>query len=337
MEYQGLHPNNFDHFAHKLDEDDKRLVKLCHEVSPKEIIKKFEPKATAQKTFFKKKYVDQVKSIVDEYVTRRLAEILELLPSKEVFVMSSDEYPAYREVEMLTDQATVLFHFRRNVDNTHYFPTIKLGGEKIDFSYSNALVVCNKPAWILRDYKLFTFKKFLDGKKLKPFLKRKFIAINREKEDIWFRKFVANLIEEQDVYAKGFEIIPVNEFPSFELELNSLGTDAVSFKLKARYGDFSLPVNGEAPVKVVLKREEEEYTFFRVRRNIREEMKVQKLVSGLRGDGSLLNWDFMEKQVGLGWLSENLNVFEEQNIAIIQKYRWPKPEFFPTQNHSRNY
>jgi hypothetical protein len=62
------------------------------------------------------------------------------------------------------------------------------------------------PAWMLLDDTLYFFDKEIEGKKLQPFLNKRFIAIPRSSEQSYFEKFVAPLIEKHNVYAEGFTI-----------------------------------------------------------------------------------------------------------------------------------
>jgi hypothetical protein len=53
---------------------------------------------------------------------------------------------------------------------------------------------------------LYYFDKEIEGKKLQPFLNKRFISIPKSSEQSYFEKFVAPLIEKHNVYAEGFTI-----------------------------------------------------------------------------------------------------------------------------------
>src|SRR5690606_35750947 len=84
--------------------------------------------------------------------------------------------------------------------------TIKHNGQKLDFQYKDAALICNEPAWLLLEDKLYSFEKEVDGKKLQPFLRRNVIVIERKAEEAYYSEVVAPPVESFDVYAKGFEI-----------------------------------------------------------------------------------------------------------------------------------
>jgi hypothetical protein len=194
------------------DENDFKLVKLIDSIQQDAIFKKFG--GTKKRTivdFFLKTYDVQkgdkaLQELITDYNERVKAEIMPLLLNKQLFIMGSDGNPVWQKVDVLSEKATVLFHFMRNVDNTHYFPTIKYAGQKVDFQYKNAFIVCEEPAWMILENRLYHFEKDVDGKKLRPFLNKKFIVIPKSIEEDYYRKFVTSIITMFDVYAKGFDI-----------------------------------------------------------------------------------------------------------------------------------
>ena len=209
--HQNISSRNAEEFSGKLDEKDFELIKLMDSMQQDAVVAHFHKKKIKPAEFFLKHYKKEnsnqlLQEEIEKYLERRRAKILSLMPGKALFEMSNDGEPAGKKIEVLQEKATILFHFRRNDDNTHYFPTIKYQNEKVEFQYKNAYVICNDPAWLVLDNRLFSFQKEVDGRKLRPFLNKKFIVIPRKVEDTYFRKFVAPLVASFDVYAKGFEI-----------------------------------------------------------------------------------------------------------------------------------
>ena len=215
---------------------------------------------------------------IHQFLEHKRAHILELLKGKMVFEMGRDGEPAWRRIHWQEEKATVLFHFRRNEDNTHYFPTIKHGGEKLEWQYNGSFLVCHEPAWLIVNDRLFSFAKGVDGHKLKPFLNKKFIVIPKKVEQTYFEKFVTQLVAAFDVYAKCFDInteryplIPELVFtelattnaPVLDLfgNANGSGKDSdedakILFKLSFRYGPYSFPYQQNASSSVKLEKKE---------------------------------------------------------------------------------
>ena len=209
--HQNISAKNAEEFDKGLDENDYELIKLMDSMQPDVVAKKYDRKRSKPDEFFLKCFDEQTgdehaQQEIKNYVERRRAKIMPLMHGKRLFEMGNDGEPAWKEIEVLDEKASVLFHFRRNEENTHYFPTIKYKEEKVEFQYKGAYILSNDPAYIVIEEKLFSFQKNVDANKLKPFLNKKFIAIPRKIEDNYYNKFVTQLVASFDVYAKGFDI-----------------------------------------------------------------------------------------------------------------------------------
>jgi SNF2 family DNA or RNA helicase len=234
------------------------------------------------------------------YVEKIKAEILEKLSDKRIYIMGNDNNPAWMPVKRIPEKAKVYFHFVRNEENTHYFPILKHNGEKLQIRNRNALMVCDEPAWLLLDDKLYHFDKSVDGKKIRPFLTKNHIIIPRNVEEQYYQRFVAPLVANYEVYAQGFEIryekanlvpilnisesnLPVNAAPTLlggiSAELGILENTQVVFELLFRYGDFNFRFDSfAAHANVSLEKQGNEYIFHKVRRNlIVEKDKILRL------------------------------------------------------------
>lgn len=316
--HQGLYPKNFSQFAHKLDERDKKLVSLLFDLTENEIIRRFSKKAKNTAEFYLKYFSPEIKKLCLEFVNRKVAEAMPLLAGRELGVMGNDGYPIYRPVTVLEDKASVLFHFKRREEETRYYPTVKLGGEKLDFQYQEAEIVCNQPAWMLLHNELFTFNKDVDGRKLKPFLKKWYISISKATEKTYFEKFVPGLVEKYDVYARGFDILTEKHAPHFTLTVNNSG-GVITSALHVTYDRFVLSLDPDNRVKAVMENHEDEYTFFRVVRRQDAEREILDFMESLNPGDGLWKWEYMEEQQGLAWLSENVARIEEMGIEVRQK------------------
>ena len=208
FQHQNISAKNAKEFAKGLDETDYELIEIMDSMQQDAVLKHFTKKNIKPADFFLKVYDKNkgdklLQKEIDTYLERRRSKILERIQGKWVFEMGNDGEPAWKRIEVLEKKATVLFHFRRNDENTHYFPTIKHDGEKVDFQYKGAYIICKNPAWMVLDGRLYSFEKEVDGKKLIPFLNKKFIVIPKNVEETYYNKFVAPLIASFDVHAKG--------------------------------------------------------------------------------------------------------------------------------------
>ncbi|WP_020528447.1 DEAD/DEAH box helicase [Flexithrix dorotheae] len=340
LKHQNISHLNAHEFASGLDDTDYKLIELMDSIQQEAIIKKFYKKKALPAKFFEDVYLSKRKDeglirYIDQYIESRRGKILDLLAGKELYEMANDGNPTHHKIEVQHEKATVLFHFRRNEDNTHYFPTIKYKGEKVDFQYKNGILICNEPAWLMLEGKLFTFEKNIDGNKLKPFLNKKFIAIPRSMEDTYYKKFVTPLIESFDVYAKGFDIKSVYEKPFPNISLSEMAgssgvlfgnngdtivedqEEKIIFTLGFNYDKFKFTANKTNGVSVKLEKKGDNFTFYRVNRNIEFEKSINQKLEGL-GLTMKNGKAVMEKSKAFSFISDHLKELESAGINVKQ-------------------
>jgi hypothetical protein len=310
LQHQTVSAKNAPEFADGLDEIDFELIALTDQIQQDAVIKEFWPKKTTPAEFFLKVYDPDkgdkgLQELIGRYVQERMGQILNHLRGRHAFITGKDGEPTRRKIRLASEPASVLFHFRRNEDNTHYFPTIQYQGQKLDFQYKNAVVVCEQPAWLLLDDVVYYFRNDVDGKKLKPFLNKKFIVIPRQVEESYFQRFVAPLVESFDVHARGFDIrseryaarpqLTFSDAPTAAVVeadrpgaaarrvLHDGGTavaaqpvvsDHIHFDLSFRYGDHTVPNSHDKRVCVKLEKKEDNYIFHRLVRNLDREQEI---------------------------------------------------------------
>lgn len=348
LQHQNISAMNADEFSSGLDETDFELIKLMDSIQQDAVVKKHNTKKTSTAEFFlkvfsKEKGDKNLQDTILAYVEKKKAEIFPLLKDKIVFEMGNDGEPTWKRLHIADEPATVLFHFRRNEDNTHYFPTIKFKGEKLDFQYKNAMIVCKEPAWLLLGNCLYHFNnKELDGNKLKPFLNKKFITIPKAMEETYYQKFVVPLVASFDVYAKGFSINtqsfpgqPVLTYTDLKeakeapvMMLNSAGKQTngvlhsvaeeekgMVFGLNFKYDKFKFPAECHQPVSVSLEKTADSYIFHRVKRDREWEKTILQSLkkSGLEIRNSktvLPKWEALE------WMLANIGKLREEGFII---------------------
>ncbi|OEK02753.1 helicase SNF2 [Roseivirga sp. 4D4] len=341
LQHQNISSKNATEFGAGLDDTDYELIKLMDEMQQEAIVLKFYKQRVKPADFFFKVYDKEkgdkaLQDTIHHHLEHRRAKILERLDGKRIFEMGRDGEPAWKEISWEKEKATVLFHFRRNEENTHYFPTMKHKGEKVEWQYNGSFLVCHEPAWLIVGNKLLRFAKNVDGKKLRPFLNKKFIVVPRKVEETYYEKFVTQLVASFDVYAKGFDIntesYPVKPVIAFsELvqttngELfasngNSNGNDEESkilFKLGFDYGPYQFPYESAPNSSVKLEKKDDSYVFHKVRRDADTEIDlVQRLQeSGLKFQNGRVA---MSRGRAFSWLKDNAEVLEAYNISVKQ-------------------
>jgi len=341
LQHQNISSLNANEFSSGLDEIDFELIKLMDGMQQEAIVKKYASVVTKPSEFFPKVFDEEkgnkaLQQLIDIHLKNIRAKILPLLLGKFVFEMGNDGEPTWRKLEVMPEKASVLFHFRRNEDNTHYFPTIKYKDHKIEFQYKGGYILSDEPAWLVVDGRIYSFEKNIDGAKLKPFLNKKFILIPQKVEDTYYRKFIAPLVANFDVYAKGFEIYTRHLEPKailtfsplaqlqHNLTLNNGDTETVAdiqkfvFSLSFNYeGLISKPTESK-DVVVNVDKTEESYIFTRVVRNLKAESEVIRFLKALELDLST-GKGVLSAGKAFDWIQNNRLKLIEHNIEFEQE------------------
>lgn len=343
---QNVSSKNIEEFSDGLDSTDHELVRLMDAIQQDAILKKFNTKKLSPTDFFLKLYDPQkgdktIQELIEVYIENQKAEILKRLEGKHLFIMGSDGNPLWKPVLWEKELATIRFHFIRNSDNTHYFPAIRFKGQKLDFQYRNAFLLCEEPAWLVADGHLYHFEGSVDGKKIKPFLAKKYIAIPSKVEEQYYRKFVTSLIASYDVVARGFEIRNTTTTPKTQLIITDVRNvkaaplllfadvtetataqeeenSQIAFDLSFQYGAFSFHFDNFAnPSNVFLEKKGNEYVFNKVKRHIAIERQNLTLLKELQLNlkhGRLQ----LPKAEAFNWLQANTKTLEENGISVRQ-------------------
>jgi len=337
LRYQGLYPDNLNHFGDQLDNRDEDLVRLLGKITPSEIQKKFGPKAKSEADFYDNKFVDDVKRTAVSFINRIMAQAIVIMQDREVFVSGNDGYPAQTPVHFIRQKAEIEFHFFRDAERTRYFPRVYLGGRKVNMTLPGNEIVVSEPAWMLHRNEIFTFVEEVDGRKLKPFLKKDFISISRSMEKTYFSKFVPQIIERYRVIPEGIEIKDVDAFPRFKFYVRPDGS-SLSLEIKVVYGGHPFDLDSKKAYSVAYENRGGKVLFTKVKRNQGVEKNIQTLLERLSPGETLMGWEFMNRAEGLRWLSKCIPILRAQGIEIVQdgeekmNFEVPKVEIDSVQN-----
>ncbi|MDO9552572.1 DEAD/DEAH box helicase [Rhodonellum sp.] len=346
--HQNISHVNAPEFAAGLDEKDYALIQWMDEMQQDALVKKLNTKKLKAKEYLRKIYDEKtgnktIQELIEVKVEGLRAKVLENLQGKRLFEMGNDGNPIWREIEIMPEKAKVLFHFRRNEENTHYFPTIKYRGEKLEWQYRNGYLVCHDPAWLVVDNNLFSFAKGVDGKKLQPFLNKKFIVIPKKIEQQYYKKFVTQLVASFDVYAQGFDIKVERSQPEPVLSLSDLpGTpkldlfgnklenedeDQIVFDLQFQYGDYAFRSEEKASNNVELEELGNNYVFHKVIRDLEKEKSYGDYLKdlGLPVKSSRFS---LTKSKAFGWINTHKDNLEEMGIKIRQSAIFKGKRYF---------
>jgi len=346
LTHQRIYSKTADYFKKKISAHDMKVIGILDEINDDFIFKLFytEGKKKIRTSEFFDKYCSEelVNEKIRPYLDLKLNKAFNLLRGRTIFKMGNDNNPTSVHLNVSKEKASVLFHFRRNEEGTRYFPTIKYKEERIEFMYKGASIITNQPAWMLLENNLIDFEKEVDGRKLTPFLNKRYIQIARTGEENYFNRFVTHLIEKYDVYAEGFKIVTERNDGAASIQVQPFqDSDNISLKLHFRYGKAEFDYGSEQQISAVLERNGDDYTFKRVRRNRNWEDEKKGVIEALGIHGlsgpyftlkhepkmlfqqqQLIPLEATNKYEFLEWLNDHANELKEAGIQIEQS-----PEF----------
>jgi superfamily II DNA or RNA helicase len=325
--YQRIFTHTAEEFNACLSDIDYKLIKILDDIEQDSLIKKYYKKLIRPTEFFTKIFDNKFYENVRPKIEKKLAEALELLKVKnELYIMDKDGWPVERKIELADEPASILFHFRRNETETRYFPTIKYQNLRIEFMFKEAQIISNKPAWLLLNDVLYFFDQDIEGKKLQPFLNKRFIAIPKTTEATYFEKFVAPLIEKHHVYAEGFEIRTEQFEATPVIKVLYVDGGLSQIQLYFKYGEYTFPVENAHKVTVRLEKTADNYIFHRIKRSAEWEKKQFNLLLslGLKKTSSLFSnlevasADENPSYGAINWVNEHIEILQASGFEIEQ-------------------
>lgn len=322
LTFQRVREQNTVYF--NLDANQTEAVKLLEEFEIDAIMKKFYTgsKRLRPNDFLLKQYTPELHKLVRPYIEKKLVKVLELIKNEPLYWSGKTGQVQGEQVFYSDEPASVLFHFRRDETGTNYFATIKHNNEKVEFYNNNSEIIAESPAWLITPNKLLYFPKHIDGKKIRPFLSRKHIHVDPHQEDSYMDKFVKPLLENHDVFAKGFEIVTEQLNAKPVIRLNNLFQEKDYLSLYLRYGNWEFPFHVHKKVNVSMEKTSDSYVFHRVRRSYTTENEIVALLKELgleNAEGSLFSLPGSDQNYELiEWLNRNSEILARNGFVIEQ-------------------
>ncbi len=325
LTFQRIRKQNADYYG--LDDNQKKAVNIIENYEVDEIMKKFYTgnKKIRATDFFAKHYTEDVKKLVRENIENNLVKLLNIIKDYPLYRSGNLGEPMGSRLYFSNEPATVLFHFRRDEDGVNYFVTLRHKDEKVHIYEKDAELLVGKPAWLLTRDKLLFFHEHIDGNKIKPFFSKKHIHIDPKQEELYLQKFVLPLLENHDVFAKGFSIQTEQLEVRPVLRVTKVLEHAPQATLYFQYGNWQFPYHVDKRVNVRLAKENDEYTFYRIKRSYKTEKEKIKILLELglvHGEGSIFKSETEDAKTYalIEWLNDNTENLQREGFKIEQDF-----------------
>jgi SNF2 family DNA or RNA helicase len=340
LTHQRVFYKTADYFSKRISTDDLKIIKLLDEIDDAFIFKKFntETKKRITKTEYFKKYFNKelFEDKIRPFIEERLNAALKLLHNKPIYKMGNDSNPTSVKLSIGIEPANIWFHFKKNDYGFKYYPTIKYKGSLLEFKYNESKIICMEPAWLLVDNLLLHFDNNVEGKKLKPFLNKRFIQVPKSTMQTYLEKFVVQVVERY--YVKSDCFVIKNEMPYAKaiISMQQYFNNNIALKLSFDYNGTIFEYQSDQQISVTLTKQNSGYVFYRVERNRNFENKIAETlvklglkqfnrayftipaVKQVETENTLIGMEGTNKYAFLEWLNLNHQVLKDHRIEIIQ-------------------
>lgn len=361
--YQRIFAANLQEFSAAIDDIDIQIIKILEYIHHENIAKAYtervnrsSKKINAEEVLLKIYNKDKGDKAFQEAIEMRIdegkASALHLikLHKKPFFVSHTDGYPCKKPINFAEEDVEAKFYFNRHENGTKYQCTFYYKGNILQL-YTQEMqkelhLICKKPAWLIIEKNIYNFKNNIEGNKIKPFLSKNTIDIERKMEETYFTKFAVPLMRQFDavevngtglhIHAEEYSPEPYlllkdyQEKTSNLFEKNKENSQAI-LEIQFKYGESLFTpedINTQFPidVKLIVKNAGNEYEFRKIKRNIMEENTCIQYLKDLQltvHKGKCIK----NKIELLAWINEKEDALKIKNIKIESRLKDNKRYF----------
>jgi superfamily II DNA or RNA helicase len=324
-----LLPDSLGHIDYALSDAEISVVRTIGGYSDNQLLTLFRKNVKSLPEFFKLMESDQeVKEYVRNYIERMMLKVFDIAAVNNVPVYLKEEnfenIFANHRLTPVFDTAEVIFNFELRENEIRYYLSVTCGMEEVTLCSPHSKLICMDPCLLRVDKKIHKFSS-IDGKKLTPFLSKPFISIPDSAKRKYMETFVLNSICTHKVAAKGFVIRNVERDRSIILSLEERFSGGWAFFLRLGYGGKDFLYGSRQKVEVSLEVEQENYCFYRFKRDFEWEKRqvVMLLELGLVNGVSESEFipetgDDSSVYALIGWINDNREALLERNIIVKQ-------------------
>ena len=242
--YQRLYLHTIPEHLTPLSQEEIKVFRLLDECADNRLHTTFSKKARNPDEFFSEIEEVRLKSLVIPYVQSRTGKSLDILSSAGIplyYKGGKNEDVRPQPVTIMPNEARTVFHFEKQDNGSRYQMHLRYGDdveakdwEKVSLKEQPALVLVNKPGWVLIGNRMYRLEDGVDGLKVKPFFTKEVISIPATAEEQYFRKFVTRAIKNHEVHLTGIEML-INKpacVPILKLENDWRGEPALLLEFK---------------------------------------------------------------------------------------------------------
>lgn len=206
IEYENIDVNE------TIPEPLNELVEVINQYSEESLSSFFTYNKKNVKEFLKNLSSEKLENDVKPYINKRLYEIFRFIVNQNTILLHEKEGRTLSKEDIVTPiytPAEAVFNFNRNEEGVKYQLSLELNSSSINISKNDIKIICEEPALILCNGKLFKIND-LNAGKIRPFFDKEFISIPKRIEKTYFSKYILPNIKNREINAVGFNINTVD-------------------------------------------------------------------------------------------------------------------------------
>ena len=199
----------------------KKLLHIITLLSPKTLELKYN--GQAKKIIPLSKLLDDtsIAPKITEYINRHLGDFLQTIVDEQLPICLDMASKAVVHLTQLETSNLVLYpniSFEKKAEGLLYRLLLVENGVVSRVQDQHCIMVCNEPAWVIREGVLQHVAD-INGAKLKPFYTKDELLIPKNNLKVYYQKIILPLVEKMDFEHKGFEIMSYHTILKAELAI----------------------------------------------------------------------------------------------------------------------
>jgi SNF2 family DNA or RNA helicase len=277
--------DNLSEFQLELTSTTQKLLDIVDVLAPKKLEKKYNTNPKKPILLAVLFANNDISSKITEFVHRQLGDFLQIILQENCPICLDIESKVLAHLTQLTPNATQLqpqIYFEQNAEGLIYRLRIKENNQTWRIQEKPCTLVCNEPAWIIRDQQLYHVEGINSGR-LKPFFTKDEVVIPQNKLKEYCQKVILPLVEKLDFEHHGFSILPYNSVKKASLSIvHNFITKAYNIALFFEYEKISFNWKENRLQKSFLDFDEkEQVVIHHVKRNLEAENKYVLALNAL--------------------------------------------------------
>ena len=272
-------PNTIEGFGLELDPVREKLFQIIDLLQPAALEGKFNTNKRKQIPLNLLLREVEMKKAVFKYVDRLLDEFLSIVAGKNLpLSFDAERKILVHQFVVDTKEASLEphLHFKKTEDKVFYRLLLSENDKKWKISTKEVIPVCNHPAWVIADYKLFRID-HINGNMVRPFQTKNEVVIPRASVKTYFKTFILKVAEKVDIEAEGFEVVANDNLLGSRVEVvRNFFNDQWGLTLQMLYTGVQFNWNEKKEKRTSIEFSDDEVRIVRVSRDVKQEAQFVK-------------------------------------------------------------